>query len=122
MIVVVGGRASGKRTYVRSLGYAEGDMADGVLDARPVMLNLQDLLAPGNADAGAFSEEVSPEQVAAALADKSVVTCCEIGNGIVPVDAGERAWRERVGRTLNILAEQADSVVRMVCGIPVTLK
>ena len=120
MIVVVGGRASGKRTYVRSLGYTEAEMADGVLDARPVLLNLQDLMAPGNESA--FTEESSPEQIAAALADKSVITSCEIGNGIVPVDAAERAWRERVGRTLNILADQADSVVRLVCGIPVVLK
>ena len=115
MIVVVGGRASGKRTYVESLGYAGADMADGCLDACTVLLNLQDYIA-------ACPEGLSPEAIAGQLAGKEVVTCCEIGNGIVPLDPVERAWRERVGRTLNILAERADSVVRMVCGIPVTLK
>ena len=113
MVVVIGGRTSGKRTYVMGLGYDESDAADGVLDGRPVLLNLQDLVA---------SDPREPAELAAALADKQVVACCEVGNGIVPLDPAERAWRERVGRTLNILADQADSVVRMVCGIPVVLK
>ncbi|MBQ6390808.1 MAG: bifunctional adenosylcobinamide kinase/adenosylcobinamide-phosphate guanylyltransferase [Eggerthellaceae bacterium] len=115
MVIVVGGYASGKRTYVKSLGYEDVDMSDGVLDERPVLLNLQDLIA-------AASGDVQPEALAQSVADKEVVTCCEIGNGIVPLDPGERAWREQVGRTLNILSERADRVVRMVCGIPVTLK
>ena len=84
-------------------------------DERPVLLNLQDLIA-------AASGDVQPEALAQSVADKEVVTCCEVGNGIVPLDPGERAWREQVGRTLNILSERADRVVRMVCGIPVTLK
>lgn len=115
MVIVVGGYASGKRTYVKSLGYEDVDMSDGVLDERPVLLNLQDLIA-------AASGDVQPEALAQSVADKEVVTCCEVGNGIVPLDPGERAWREQVGRTLNILSERADRVVRMVCGIPVTLK
>ena len=115
MVIVVGGYASGKRTYVKSLGYEDVDMSDGVLDERPVLLNLQDLIA-------AASGDVQPEALAQSVADKEVVTCCEVGNGIVPLDPGERAWREQVGRTLNILSERADSVVRMVRGIPVTLK
>ena len=115
MVIVVGGYASGKRTYVKSLGYEDVDMSDGVLDERPVLLNLQDLIA-------AASGDVQPEALAQSVADKEVVTCCEVGNGIVPLNPGERAWREQVGRTLNILSERADSVVRMVCGIPVTLK
>ena len=115
MVIVVGGYASGKRTYVKSLGYEDVDMSDGVLDERPVLLNLQDLIA-------AASGDVQPEALAQSVADKEVVTCCEVGNGIVPLNPGERAWREQVGRTLNILSERADRVVRMVCGIPVALK
>lgn len=115
MLVVVGGRASGKRTYVKSLGYADVDLADGCLDGRPVLLNLQDYIAT-------CPDEDLPEAIAERLAEKEVVGCCEIGNGIVPLDLGERAWRERVGRTLNLLADRADSVVRMVCGIPIALK
>ena len=42
--------------------------------------------------------------------------------GVVPMDAGERIWRERVGRTCSMLASQATRVVRMVCGIPTIIK
>ena len=113
MIVVVGGRASGKRTYVEGLGYGQADMADGMFDEKPVLLNLHELMMHDDRD---------PELIARDLADKQVVTCCEIGSGIVPLDPVERAWRERVGRTVNLLTERADMVVRLVCGIPVTLK
>ena len=41
---------------------------------------------------------------------------------VVPLDAQERAWREAVGRMSCELASQAETVVRMVCGIPVVLK
>ena len=56
------------------------------------------------------------------LAAKAIVTCSEVGAGIVPLDAQERAWREAVGRMSCELASQAETVVRMVCGIPVVLK
>ena len=52
MILITGGVASGKRTYARrALGYTDEQMADAVLDARPVLYNLQNLVArtPQNA-------------------------------------------------------------------------
>ena len=113
MILVIGGLASGKRTYLERLGFSPDDMADGVIDERPVLINLHDALVDDGRE---------PAQIVEALASKQAITCCEVGSGIVPLDPAERAWRERIGRTCNILAEQADSVVRMVCGIPVTLK
>ena len=46
----------------------------------------------------------------------------EIGSGVVPLDAGERAWRERHGRLLRQLAEQAGHVYRIFCGLTEELK
>ena len=46
----------------------------------------------------------------------------EIGSGVVPMDAGERAWRERHGRLLRRLAQQAGSVRRVFCGLTEVLK
>ena len=46
-----------------------------------------------------------------------ILICDEIGNGIVPMEAEERTYRERTGRILEQLAAQADEVVRVVCGI-----
>lgn len=46
----------------------------------------------------------------------------EIGNGIVPMDAFEREYRERTGRILVMLAEKADCVERVFCGIAQKIK
>ena len=51
-----------------------------------------------------------------------ILICDEIGNGIVPMEAEERIYRERTGRILEQLAAQADEVVRVVCGIGQKLK
>ena len=112
MILVVGAAASGKRTYVRSLGYDDAQMSTQIQDSCPVCIDLQDALRHGPLSEEAF----------AALLRKEVVVCCEVGSGIVPLSADERAWRELVGRTCSCLAESAQQVTRMVCGIPVSLK
>ena len=39
----------------------------------------------------------------------------EIGNGIVPLDAFEREYREQTGRAEILLAKKADEVVRVIC-------
>ena len=46
----------------------------------------------------------------------------EIGCGIVPEDKFEREWRETVGRINCYLAEKAERVIRVVCGIGMTIK
>ena len=46
----------------------------------------------------------------------------ELGYGIVPIDPFDRSWRELTGRICTELAEHADEVTRVVCGIPVVLK
>ena len=46
----------------------------------------------------------------------------EIGSAVGPMDSGERAWRERHGRLLPRLAQQAGSVRRVFCGLTEVLK
>lgn len=53
---------------------------------------------------------------------QAVVTADEIGSGIVPMDADDRAWRDGAGRGLCILAQAAERVTRVVCGIGVVIK
>lgn len=112
MVLVIGGIASGKRSYVRSLGYRDDDMADGWSSEAPVLATLDEAL-----------RHVRPtEEDLDAIAAKDVVICNEVGMGVVPLDRGERSWRELVGRTCTTLANRADRVVRMVCGIPTVIK
>ncbi len=114
MVLIVGGFAAGKRAYASGVcGYGPEDMADGVLDGRPVLYNLQALVRrdPGGAD-GLFP----------ALCAKAVVICDEVGGGVVPLDREERLWREACGRLCIRLAAAAERVVRVQCGIPQVLK
>ena len=102
MILVVGGKASGKRVYARSLGFADEEMA----------FDVHERVRPGD-DVALLSRE---------LVGKAVVTCAEVGSGVVPLAKDERAWRDAVGALARDLAQHADAVVRTVCGVPVVLK
>lgn len=114
MILVIGGIASGKREYVMNeYGYSDADLADAVLDERPVIYNLHDLVA------------INPDGISMLMPElltKEVVICNEVGCGIVPVLHDERIIRESVGRLCILLAKEAKSVVRLYCGIPSMIK
>lgn len=114
MILVIGGLASGKREYVKSTyGYSDYDMADAIMDARPVLYNLQNLVKA----APDMSMTLLP-----ALLKKAVVICNEVGCGVVPVERSEREAREATGRLCIALASEAEKVVRICCGIPTIIK
>ena len=51
-----------------------------------------------------------------------VIVTCEVGSGIVPLDAFERQYREAVGRTCILLASFSENVTRVICGVPVSIK
>lgn len=51
-----------------------------------------------------------------------VIVSDEVGNGIVPIDAFEREYRERTGRILVELAARAEEVERVICGIGQKIK
>ncbi len=52
----------------------------------------------------------------------AVVVANEVGSGVVPVEKAERAYREAVGRALCVIAQNAETVTRAVCGIGVRIK
>lgn len=53
---------------------------------------------------------------------EAVIVANEVGAGVVPVEAQERAFREAVGRALCVVAQAAQQVTRVVCGIGVRIK
>jgi adenosyl cobinamide kinase/adenosyl cobinamide phosphate guanylyltransferase len=114
VVLVIGGISSGKRSYVKKhFGYSDSDLADAVLDGRPVVYNVQDLVFAGRA---------TYEQLLESLQSKEVVICNEVGSGVVPIDRDERAARDTAGRLCMALAERATMVVRLTCGIPAVIK
>ena len=129
MILITGGTSSGKATFARKLaaqhGWNEDDIAFNVEELLWGQAEGTDQIASVGADAADHADRkalsATPELIEQ-LAAKAIVTCSEVGAGIVPLDAQERAWREAVGRMSCELASQAGTVVRMVCGIPVVLK
>ncbi len=102
MMFITGPLYSGKRTFVRKF---RGSVIADVQDAA--------------------AEIQTPEQLEALareLAEYDIVIATEVGGGVVPMDAGERAGREAAGRLACLLAARADCVVQMFCGIPTVLK
>lgn len=72
--------------------------------------------------AGQVPEKAVGMQLRANRYKGRIIICDDISQGLVPMDATERAWREGVGRTMVRVAQQADKVIRVFCGIPVVLK
>lgn len=107
MMFITGPLFGGKRQAAMALlGWSEAELA------RRAVWDVQDLAA-GREDLEALAEE---------LARREVVIATEVGGGVVPTEAGERAAREAAGRLSCLLAQRADTVVRVFCGLPTVLK
>lgn len=111
MIFITGPLFSGKRAYAMGLLGC-----DGAAFAARAVWDVQEQAA-----ACKSAEELT------ALADRlasryEVVIATEVGGGVVPIDAAERAGREAAGRLACLLGARAGRVVRVFCGIPLTIK
>lgn len=132
MKLVIGGRAQGKLNYVLQHMVDENyQIYDGVFPDEGELFNLtrkNEWLIVNrfhNWVNKELKENRNPEEELEAFLKKGVrfvIISDEIGNGIVPVDAFERDYRERTGRMLITLASQADEVVRVICGIGQKIK
>ena len=103
MIFITGPLYSGKRTCAQTRpGHNLKKRAD-----------VQNLAADA-ADLSALADRLAHEY--------DILIATEVGGGVVPMDANERADREAAGRLACLLAARADCVVQMFCGIPTVLK
>lgn len=107
MIFITGPLHSGKKEHACRLLGCSGEE----LSARAVW-DVQDRAADCR-DLDALADE---------LARHEVVIATEVGGGVVPIDPGERAAREAAGRLSCLLAQRAERVVRVFCGLPMELK
>lgn len=127
MKLIIGGYAQGKLNYALQRygaeGYKilEGELAADVEgDERARLVNHFHLWIKKR-----ISEGGCPEKEIDAFLKRypdCVIISDEIGNGIVPADASERQYRERTGRILVELANRAEEVVRVICGIGQKIK
>ena len=131
MILIIGGFAQGKLHYVKQRYVhcedgREVTVLDGTLalpagtGAGQMIVNhlhryIREQLRQGT-DPEAMIENFGKEH------PDCILICDEIGNGIVPMEAEERTYRERTGRIMEQFAAQADEVVRVVCGIGQKIK
>lgn len=76
----------------------------------------------------AQQQEKSLEEITAAVKDfcaahpEAVIICDEVGSGVVPLEKDKRIYREYVGRVLCVVAERAEHMERIVCGIGQVIK
>ncbi|MCR5837717.1 MAG: bifunctional adenosylcobinamide kinase/adenosylcobinamide-phosphate guanylyltransferase [Lachnospiraceae bacterium] len=112
MILVIGGHSSGKMDFVKEyLNY--NFEKDNVI-------NDINVLAEEMFESG-MDYETAANNIYARCRVKIVLTD-EIGNGIVPMDASKRDFREWMGRLQIILAKKSDEVYRVICGMGQKIK
>lgn len=107
MIFITGPLYAGKRAYAASLlacSLAELD-SRAIWDVQEQAAGAENLVA-----------------LAERLSDYELVIATEVGGGVVPIDAGERAAREAAGQLSCLLAARAERVIRVFCGLPLVLK
>lgn len=121
MKLVIGGAYQGKKAYAsRQYEIKDEQWADGktcneeeLMSAAAVYdfhIFIRRQLGEGR-DAQKLGQELWEKN------PQIVVVSDEVGYGIVPMEAEERAWREACGRVCTILAEKSEEVVRVCCGI-----
>ncbi len=122
--LIIGGRASGKRNRLLSLGFTAQQIFDG--ETGPLEHAYD---GPALDGLHAFVRRLmeageDPSQILDGIGRGAVcaVTCDEVGCGVIPLDGFDRDYREAVGRLCCELAAQAEIVERMYCGIPTVIK
>lgn len=124
--LVIGGYAQGKLAYVKQqFDLSEYEQYDRVLPVsgtggKNILIDRLHLWVKKQ-----LEEQNDPETALRTFLEKQtnwILISDEVGNGIVPMDTLEREYRERTGRMLITVAQQADEVIRVVCGIGQKLK
>lgn len=117
MIFVTGGAAQGKLAWaLNHSGYDETAVTAGPDTPAPILRNLEEAVR------ACLERGENPETLLPGLLEREYVLCREVGCGLVPMNPEDRAWREAVGRLSCRLAEEAQGVVRLWCGLPTWLK
>ena len=134
MKLIIGGYSQGKLNYVlRKIGENEYQICDGTLsdDIKSdteeadstntiIIINHLHTFIKTSMQRGENPKESILDFIT--KYPDCILISDEIGNGIVPMDAFEREYREQTGRILIELAKEAEEVIRVICGIGQKIK
>ena len=120
MIFVTGPLFAGKQTYIQNaLGWTGEEFAErGIRDVQELAAAAVSEQAPEGHD----ERMRRLQKLADELSRAEVVLSTETGAGVIPVDRCELQKREAAGILSRLLAERADLVIRVTCGLPQFLK
>ena len=125
MILVIGGAFQGKYSFAANeLGIREG-WADGdtcgfheIYECRAIH-HFHDFVKramEANYDLSSLVDKIMEKN------PEICILTNELGYGVVPADEFDRALRDQLGHICTALAARADTVYRMICGIPTIIK
>lgn len=115
MILIIGPLFNGKKTFCRQTFHlSEQDFSKSFPCTESAIYEAQELAAG--------KDLIALNRLADALAEKPYVLFTETGSGVVPIDPVERENRENAGILGQLLAQRADAVIRVWCGLPVLIK
>lgn len=125
MKMVIGGAFQGKQAYVRTHfpeiengEWVNGNEAEEMeIFTKKVIYNFHEYIRKRDLE--------DQKTLAARLIEENpdvILITDEIGYGLVPINAEDRAYREQVGRICTELAAFSDEVVRVVMGIGTKIK
>lgn len=125
MTLIIGGAYQGKTEFaVNTFGFLESEISDGC-DKIETLLSAKCIRNFENFVFTVAEKDKDPIDETAKILSRNpdvVIIMNEVGGGIIPIEKAERKKREAAGRIGCMLAEKAETVVRLVCGIPTVLK
>lgn len=124
MELIIGGAFQGKSEYAKKhfpkINWVNGNDID-----EEQLLNAQGILRFHEYIKNEMKQEHDVSALAKKIIERNpqvVLVSDEVGYGVVPVDAFERAYREAVGRTCTELAAYSSRVTRVICGTGMVIK
>lgn len=124
MKLIIGGAYEGKRLYAEN-EYGVHRWVDGAVCTIKDIGTCEGVYHFERFIRKCMQEETDTSDLAELIAQENpdiVIVSDEIGCGLVPVDAFERAYREQTGRILTELAALSEQVDRVMCGIGMKIK